>query len=345
MIFKNVVVESLEYAMPEEVWSSADIEQKLAPTYERLRLPEGRLELMTGIKERRFWPLDMRPSEASAVAGSAVLDKSSVAREDIDLLIHSAVCRDRLEPATASYVHGLLGLPGKTQILDVSNACLGFLNATVLAGGLIESGQIKSALIVSGENGRPLMENTLRALLVPTQTRKSVKPYFANLTIGAGAVGAILTHRSCALNAKFSIEGCIVETDTSANELCEGDSSSGNELAMQTDSEALLNAGVALAQRGFNRFLDTLKWSREEIQHIVTHQVGSTHRNRLFEELELPVEKDFSTFEHFGNMGSVSCPFTLARAEEADTFAAGDRCALLGIGSGLSTCMMGVKRL
>ena len=159
------------------------------------------------------------------------------------------------------------------------------------------------------------------------------------------AVGAVLTHRSLAPNAKFSLEGCIVETDTSANALCEGDSSSGNELAMQTDSEALLNAGVALARRGFERFMDTLDWARDDIQHIVTHQVGSTHRNRLFEELDLPVDKDFSTFEHFGNMGSVSCPFTLARAEEADTFATGDRCAVLGIGSGLSTCMMGIQRL
>ncbi|MGB0373033.1 MAG: 3-oxoacyl-ACP synthase III [Opitutales bacterium] len=345
MNFKNVVIESLEYAMPEEVWTSADIEAKLRPTYERLKLPEGRLELMTGIKERRFWPLDKRPSEASALAGKAVLEKSNVAAQDVDLLIHSAVCRDRLEPATASYVHRLLDLPGKTQILDVSNACLGFLNAILLAAGLIESGQIKHALIVSGENGRPLMENTLRALLDPKQTRKSVKPYFANLTIGAGAVGAMLSHKNAVSSAKFRVLGGIVETDTSANELCEGDSSDGNELAMQTDSEALLVAGVALAKRGFERFLDVMSWSREAIEHVITHQVGSTHRNRLFETIGLDVAKDFSTFERFGNVGSVSCPLTLACAEEAGQFKPGDSCALLGIGSGLSTCMMGVERL
>ena len=86
------------------------------PLYERLNLRPGRLELMTGIKERRFWPADMNPSVASAQAGRNLL-KKGIAPDGIDLLIHSAVCRDRLEPATASYVHGLMDLGGNTQIL------------------------------------------------------------------------------------------------------------------------------------------------------------------------------------------------------------------------------------
>ena len=69
MKFKNVAIESIAYALPDEVWTSADVEAKLAPVYQRLRLPKGRLELMTGIKERRFWPKDMRASAASALAG------------------------------------------------------------------------------------------------------------------------------------------------------------------------------------------------------------------------------------------------------------------------------------
>ena len=102
---------------------------------------------MTGIRERRFWPSNTSASYASAEAGEAVLAKSSFDRDQIDLLVHAAVCRDRFEPATAAYVHGLLKLSGKTQIFDVSNACLGFLNAMVVTGCMIESGQIERALI------------------------------------------------------------------------------------------------------------------------------------------------------------------------------------------------------
>ena len=77
MKFNNVAIESIAYELPEEVWTSADLEAKLATVYERLHLPEGRLELMTGIKERRFYPAGTPASAASAQAGEAALAKSS----------------------------------------------------------------------------------------------------------------------------------------------------------------------------------------------------------------------------------------------------------------------------
>ncbi len=54
MHFENVCIESLAVALPEEICPSAAIEERLRPLYERLKLPFGRLELMTGIRERRF---------------------------------------------------------------------------------------------------------------------------------------------------------------------------------------------------------------------------------------------------------------------------------------------------
>jgi 3-oxoacyl-[acyl-carrier-protein] synthase-3 len=342
MKFTQVAIESIAYALPEEVWSSADVEAKLAEVYQRLKLPEGRLELMTGIRERRFWPKGTAPSEASAKAGEAALAKSAFDRSEIDLLIHSAVCRDRLEPATAAYVHGLLGLPGHTQIFDVSNACLGFLNAMVVAGSMIESGQIERALICSGEDGRPLVENTIRQLHNPELTRKTIKPYFANLTIGAGAVSAVLCRKDLAPVSSIQLRAAAVETDTSANQLCQGDSS-GDVLEMLTDSEELLVAGINVAKRNWERFTEVAGWSAESPDRVITHQVGKAHTRELFGALGLNLAKDFTTFESLGNVGSVSCPITLAYAIDAGAYAPGQKAALLGIGSGLSSIMMALE--
>ena len=342
MRFENVAIETLEYALPDEVWTSADIEARLAPAYQRLGLPEGRLELMTGIKERRFWPVGTRPSDASARAGEAVLAKTVFGRDEIDLLIHSAVCRDRLEPATAAYVHGLLNLNGRTQIFDISNACLGFLNAMVIAGGMIESGQVERVLIVSGEDGRPLVENTLQQLLNPELTRKTIKPFFANLTIGSGAVGALLCHKKLTSKACPLLSAAAVETDSSANKLCQGDSA-GDALEMLTDSEELLVAGIQVAKLAWKRFTGVTGWTAETPECIVTHQVGKAHSRELFKALGLDLKKDYTTFEMLGNVGSVSCPITLARAIEAGEFKVGQKAALLGIGSGLSSLMMAVE--
>jgi hypothetical protein len=55
MHYRRVCIESFGYTLPDEVVSTADLERRLGPLYERLRLPEGRLELMTGIRERGFF--------------------------------------------------------------------------------------------------------------------------------------------------------------------------------------------------------------------------------------------------------------------------------------------------
>ena len=137
MRFQHTCIESLASALPEEILSSTEIEKRLSPLYERLRLPEGRLELMTGIKERRIWPESTQPSDASAAAGKAALAKSSINADQVELFIHSAVCRDMLEPATAAFAHHKIGLPATAQIFDVSNACLGFLNSLTIAASMI----------------------------------------------------------------------------------------------------------------------------------------------------------------------------------------------------------------
>lgn len=344
MLFKSVRIESLDYELPEEIISSERIENLLENLYTRLKLPFGRLELMTGIKERRFWPKGMRPSEAAAKAGQKILEKTGVCKQKIDVLIHAAVSRDRLEPSTASYVHRFLGLGANTQVFDISNACLGFLNAMVLAGSMIDSGLIKRALIVSGENGRPLVENTVNTLLNTTLDRNGIKPFFANLTIGSGAVAAMLCHESVAREDAPALIGGITETDTSVNELCQGDNSlDGESLEMQTDSEKLLEAGINVARRAWGKFKSLTGIATDTLDRIICHQVGRRHLFELYKALGLDIEKDFSTFEKLGNVGSVSVPITLAIAAEQGKIKHGDSVALLGIGSGLSSIMLSIK--
>ena len=343
MRFSHTCIESLAVALPEEILTSAEIEKRLKPLYDRLRLPEGRLELMTGIQERRIWPEGTRPSDASAAAGKAVLAKSNIDPSQVELFIHGAVCRDMLEPATASFAHRKIGLPATAQIFDVSNACLGFLNSLTIAASMIESGQIKCALIVAGENSRPLVEETLQTLLQRPLDRNGIKPYFANLTIGSGAVGAVVCHEDLIKGKAHRLLGGVARAATAHSELCQGDTHGADSLAMQTDSEALLIAGVELARETWADFSTTIGWDAQSVDRFICHQVGSIHRRKLYEALGLDLAKDFSTFETLGNTGSVALPATLAAALEAKAIVSGTKVGLLGIGSGLNCLMLGLE--
>tara|TARA_R110000868_G_C10343915_1_gene715554 strand:- start:76 stop:486 length:411 start_codon:yes stop_codon:yes gene_type:complete len=130
---------------------------------------------------------------------------------------------------------------------------------------------------------------------------------------------------------------------TAHSELCQGDTHGADALAMQTDSEALLVAGVQLAQETWEAFTTEVGWNKASFDRFICHQVGSTHRRKLYEALGLDLAKDFSTFETLGNTGSVALPATLAIAAQAGSIQRGDHVGLLGIGSGLNCLMLAME--
>ncbi|MDP6538499.1 MAG: 3-oxoacyl-ACP synthase III [Planctomycetota bacterium] len=344
MRFEKVHLDSIAHALPEEVVTSAELEERLAPLYERLNLSVGRLELMSGIRERRFWPRGTRPSEAAARAGAAALERSDIARERIGCVIHASVCRDFLEPATASVVHRALELPASCPAFDLSNACLGFANAMVVAANMIEGGRIDAALVVTGEDGRPLVEETLARLSSdPAAGRGDLKRALASLTIGSGAAAAVLAHQSLSPSAPRLVVAAS-RSATEHVELCRGETEPGRAgPLMETDSEAMLHAGNALAAQTFDEFLTETGWTRDEIEGVVTHQVGVAHRRLLLETLALDPARDFPTVERLGNVGSASLPITYSLALDQGRLCAARRVALLGIGSGLQCCMLALE--
>lgn len=340
MKFEHLRLHSYAYQEPSHYLTSDDIENELSALYERAKLPAGRLELQTGIKRRGFWPKGTRPSTIASQAAEKIL--ANFPREKVDLLLHASVCRDFLEPATAAQVHFNLKLSPHCMISDLSNACLGVLSSIMMAGQMIEQGVIKTALIVSGENSGPLLEETINYLKNdPSMDRKKIKPFIASLTIGSAGVAFLLTHESLAPSAPKIIGGSSL-TDSSAVELCQGDGSTHG-LMMETDSEALLKAGVKLSKDNWEKCRQVLGWQNSDVQKIIPHQVGTAHRHAMLTELGLPLDRDFQTFEMFGNTGSAALPLTLIKAAEANFFEAHDKVALLGIGSGLTSTMLGME--
>ncbi|MBT3921666.1 MAG: 3-oxoacyl-ACP synthase III [Nitrospina sp.] len=347
MHFDKVYIEGLAYHLPENIVTSVEIEDRLSPLYDRLKLPQGRLELMSGIRERRFWGKETLPSEVATLAGQKAIAQSGVDPEKIGCLISASVCRDFLEPSTASVIHNNLKLPGEAFVFDVSNACLGVLNGMSIIASMIEQNQILAGLVVAGENGGPLVNNTIETLLARKDiTRSEIKSSFASLTIGSSAVGVVLAHEKIAKQGHRLVGG-ISMAETQFNHLCRGndDSGAGGEWSplMDTDSETLMQEGCRLAGKTWVRTREVLGWNNEEISRVFCHQVGKGHRKLMYEKVGLDPEKDFSTLEFLGNTGSASLPTTLAMGIEKKVLNPGDKAALLGIGSGLNCLMMGVE--
>jgi 3-oxoacyl-[acyl-carrier-protein] synthase III len=334
--WENVCIESIGYVLPPHVVSSNDLEEAVRPTLQRLGLPPGQIEKLSGVKERRWWDPGVQPSVVAAMAGEKALEKAGVAKSEVQALINTSVCRDYLEPATASMAAGHMKLPRSAMCFDIANACLGFLNGIATAANMIELGQIDTALIVDGESSRDPVTATLHRLASPLSTVDTFRDNFATLTLGSGAVAAVVRRRDKSRN-QHRVRGAVMRSATEFNQLC-----LGNHTEMKADPHGLLVHGVGLAVETWPYAVQEFGWRPDTVDEFVCHQVSLSHFTHTFQRLELPLEKALLTFPYLGNVGPASLPLTLALGEAQGRIRSGSELCLFGVGSGLGCIVMAV---
>ena len=345
MKYNRVFLSALGYELGPQVVTSAELEERLAPVYQRLNIHPGQLEAWTGIAERRWWQPDARLSAGAAVAAQKALSKTSVRAADLGVVIYAGVCRENFEPATACAVADALGVKGGASVYDLSNACLGVLNGMLEIANRIELGQIRAGLVVSCETAREINEIMLARVLAGVAMDKFAEA-LATFTGGSGAVAVLLTDGSFT-GARHRLLGAVSQVAPEHHQLCRwglapGDAGQQTQF-MATDSVSVLKHGVQLGRQTWQAFLAEMGWTPGEVDRVICHQVGSGHQDAILASLQLPKEKDYTTYRYLGNMGTAALPVTAAIAEERGVLKAGERVGFLGIGSGLSCLMLALE--
>jgi 3-oxoacyl-[acyl-carrier-protein] synthase-3 len=337
MRYENVCIEGMGYFIPEHVVTTQWIEEQLAPLYEALHIPEGRIEQLTKIRERRWFDKGVAFSDAASWAGERALRDAGVDPDEVQFLINTSVCRDYIEPANAVIVHHNLGLPATAANFDLSNACLGFLNGMVVAANMIELDQIDTALIVSAEGVRDGQRATIARLLANEADKGALRENLASFTLGSGSVAMVLTHRRKSKTGKRLLGG-YTYAQTQHHGLCVAQPD-----WMRTDSSTLLREGlnvIAAAWAGFQR---ELGWTNDVIDRLFTHQVSEKQRLMGLKMVGLPEGIDYPTLTTLGNVASVSCPLCMAMARDEGFLEDGHRVAMVGVGSGINSIVLGVQ--
>jgi acyl-CoA:acyl-CoA alkyltransferase len=369
MHYSRVYLEAIGYELAPVVVSTAELEARLEPLYKALHLPQGQLEALTGISERRWWDKHFSVADGASLAALKALAASNVKAADIDVLIYAGVCREQLEPATACHVAAQLGISSDAAIFDVSNACLGVLNGIVEIANRIELGQAKAGLVVSCETAREINEVVIDQM-IEAKSMDVFKGALATLTGGSGAVAVLVVDKDLSSAHRRQLLGGATKNAPQFHNLCRWGwesvaptvdrllhNQAGSILKtaidkgmrhvvtpfMATDAGSVLKYGVDLGSKTWQAFLTKVGWRGDQMDKVICHQVGTLHRDSILKSLGIPAHKDFSTFEYLGNIGTVSLPLTAALAEERDFLIPGDRVGFMGIGSGLNCMMLGLK--
>jgi 3-oxoacyl-[acyl-carrier-protein] synthase-3 len=332
-VFDNVSIVALHSVDAPHRIASTAIMARLRPTLSRLGIQVDLLGDVAGVKARRFWDAGVQPSAVAAQAGEAALQALGVDRSRVGVLLNTSVCRDYLEPSTASLVHGRLGLSPTCPSFDIGNACLGFLSGMDVAAMMIESGRVEYALVVDGEGSRSITEATVKRLLDPATTEQDLHSQLASLTLGSGAVAMVLGRADRHPEGHRYLGGVSLAA-TQHSHLCAGEAD-----RMLTDGRQLLVHGVELAGRTWALAEEALGWRPESLDLLAMHQVSRVHTATLCTSLGLDHDKVFAIYPEFGNVGPASVPMVLSKAAAAGRVQRGDRVALMGIGSGLNCAM------
>ncbi|HAM36604.1 MAG TPA: 3-oxoacyl-ACP synthase III [Elusimicrobia bacterium] len=334
MRYSKVFLDAVGYELAPDVVASSALEERVAPVYRALGMQAGQLEALTGIRERRWWEPGFPLSEGAIRAGRKALSAGNVQARDLGALIYAGVCREASEPATACAVAHALGAGPACAVYDLSNACLGVMNAIFELANAIEIGAMRAGLVVSCESAREINDSMIASML-QNPSMEHFRLSIATLTGGSGAVGVLVTDGSFGRQGRRLLGG-LCRTAPQHYGLCRWHRDS-----MSTDAAAVLKHGVALGRETWRAFLKDMGWSAGSVDKTICHQVGAPHRSQVLSEMGVPLDKDFQTYEYLGNIGTVSLPLTAAIAEERGFLEKGDKVAFLGIGSGLNCLMLG----
>lgn len=335
MKYTKVHVNAIGYELGPNVVTSSELEKRVEPMLTALHVPLGQLEALTGIRERRWWPAGFELSQGAAAAGHRALEQAGLQASQLGALVYAGVCREHSEPATATAVADKLGLAPIAAVYDISNACLGVLNGMLDIANRIELGQIKAGMVVTCETSREI-NDAMIAHMLANRNFETFRLSLATLTGGSGAAAVVLTDGS--FGPGHRLLGGVYRTAPEHHKLC-----IWHRDHMSTDATAVLKHGVALGKATWDAFLKELSLAPADIGKVICHQVGGAHKKTVLETLGVPEEKDFSTFEYLGNMGTAALPTAAAIAAERDFLVPGDTVGFLGIGSGLNTIMMALK--
>lgn len=349
MKYSNVFIETIQYELGPHIITTAQLEDKLEPLFENTFLQKGQLEILTGIRERRFWDEDHTLGEHAAKACQKALDKSLISADQIGALAYCGVCNDGFEPATACSVAHALNLNKNAHVYDVRNACLGVISGIIQIANEIELKNIKAGLVVSCESARQIVESTIDEM----NHYKSVDFYkqaVATMTGGSAAVAVLLTDGSIGNknNQKHILKGAVVRNAAQYHDLCHwGFDTKGMptdaKVIMRTRAQEVLEYGIELAKTTFDDFKKDFNLPYDKPDKFIGHQVGALHHKKFYQALNIDIKKDFCTYPFLGNTGTAGLPITAAIADEKGFLKPNDFTAFIGVGSGLNCSILGVQ--
>jgi len=268
-------------------------------------------------------------------AAQIAIERSGVAKEDIDFVIFATLSPDYYFPGPGVLVQRDLGLR-TVGALDVRNQCSGFVYAISIADQYIKTGMYKNVLVIGSELHSTGLDMTTRGRGV-------------SVIFGDGAGAAVLSREEDLtkgiLSTHLHSEGQHAEelslvapgmgkrwvTDI----IADNDPNDESYYPYMNGQFVFKNAVVRFSEV-INEGLQANNLQVSDINMLVPHQANLRISQFIQQKFRLTDDQVFNNIQKYGNTTAASIPIALTEAWEQGKIKSGDLVVLAAFGSGFT---------
>ncbi|GAB4296133.1 MAG: ketoacyl-ACP synthase III [Marinilabiliales bacterium] len=297
-----------------------------------------RIELInkTGIIKKHHCNENTTTSDLCYTAAEKLLQKINWNKEEIDVIIFVSQSRDYILPATACILQNRLNLPKTTLAFDIDLGCTGFIYGLSVVSGLLQSGQLKKALLLAGET--PVRSSSYRD--------KTTYPLF-----GDAGVACAIEYSENFENSYFHFQSfgnfhdAIIIPESGFRNL-----PTRKTFKYRKYQDKIIRHKGQIHLNGFQilRFVldnvipnikELIEYSNHQLDvfnYVILHQSNKLINEAIINKLKINKEKAPESLSQFGNTSSASIPLTIVHSIGKMLSNGKHKLLLSGFGSGLS---------
>lgn len=304
--------------LPDRVLTNAELESMVNTSDEWI-------VTRSGIKERRLIAPNQATSDLAVEAARRALADASLTAADIDLIVVGTSSPDMVFPSTACLTQTKLG--ARCPAFDVMAACTGFVYALQVATSAIESGRMRTVLVIGADALTRHVDFADRATCV---------------LFGDGA-GAVVVQAA----EEAGILGIVLGSDGSGAGLLQipaGGSAApatperlaAREHFLKMNGSEVFKFAVRVIPKVTLEALELSGLTIADISWLVPHQANQRILDTIEQRLGLSPDKVFSHLHRTGNTSAASIPLALDDLYTGGRLVPGSYLALVGFGAGLT---------
>jgi len=322
-------ISGLGFYVPENIVTNDDLSKKMDTNDEWI-------QERTGIQERRHIIRGEDTTTSMGVkAAEIAIERSGVAKEDIDFVVFATLSPDYYFPGPGVLVQRDLGLK-TVGALDVRNQCSGFVYALSVADQFIKTGMYKNILVIGSEVHSTGLDMTDRGRGV-------------SVIFGDGAGAAVLSRTEDTtkgiLSTHLHSEGQHAEelvliapgmgkrwvTDIIADNNPDDES-----YYPHMNGQFVFKNAVVRFSEVINEGLEANNLQVSDIDMLIPHQANLRISQFIQQKFKLTDDQVYNNIQKYGNTTAASIPIALTEAWEKGKIKEGDLVVLAAFGSGFT---------